>query len=82
MMIDSMLNEKYTLQDAFNRRESRSFAQKIIQAVKNVKLSNIKNQLNIMYNVMNLKLWRNIKRSNNQITLNSFMSDINDCKHE
>lgn len=30
MTIDSMLNEKYTLQDAFNRRESQSFAQKII----------------------------------------------------
>lgn len=35
-----------------------------------------------MYNVIDLKLQQDIKRSNNQITLNSFMSDINDCKHE
>ncbi len=77
-----MLNEKYTLQDAFNRRESRSFAQKIIQAVKDVKLNNVKNQLDIMYNVIDLKLLQDIKRSNDQITLNSFMSDIDDCKHE
>lgn len=80
--INSMLNEKYTLQDAFNRRESRSFAQKIIQAVKDAKLNNVKNQLDIMYNVIDLKLRQDIKRSNDQITLNSFMSDIDDCKHE
>lgn len=80
--IDSMLNEKYTLQDTFNRRESRSFAQKIIQAVKDVKLDNVKNQLDIMYNVIDLKLQRDIKRSNDQITLNLFMSNIDDCKHE
>ncbi len=35
-----------------------------------------------MYNVIDLKLWWNIKCLNDQITLNSFMSDINDCKHE
>ncbi len=62
--IDSMLNEKYTLQDAFNRRKSRSFAQKIIQAVKDARLDNVKNQLNIMYNVIDLKLQRDIKRLN------------------
>lgn len=50
-----MLHEKYTFKDAFNRRESRFFAQKIIQAVKNAELTNIKNQLNIIYNIIDLK---------------------------
>lgn len=47
-----------------------------------MKLNNVKNQLDIIYNVIDLKLRRNIKRLNDQITLNSFMSDINNCKHE
>jgi len=47
-----------------------------------VKLNNVKNQLDIIYNVIDLKLRRNIKRLNDQITLNSFMLNINNCKHE
>ena len=42
----------------------------------------IKNQLDIVYNDIDLELRRNIKKPKDAITINLFLMTLNDCKHE
>ena len=51
-----MTKKKYIFRDVFNRRESRKYVQKILRLIKNVEFNNLQNQLNIIYNNINLLL--------------------------
>lgn len=80
--IDAVLRERYTIRDASSRRESREYAQKILRSVKDAGMTLVKNQLDIVYNGIDLELRRDIKKSEDAITINSFLMTLDDCKHE
>ena len=42
----------------------------------------IKNQFNIIYNNIDLKLRRDIKKSNKNVIVNQFLTCFNECKYE
>lgn len=48
--------KKYIMNDAWKRRKSREYVQKIIWCVKFVEIKSAFNQLNVMYNDINVKL--------------------------
>ena len=82
VVIDAVLRERYIIRDASSRRESREYAQKILRSVKNTEMTLIKNQLDIVYNDIDLELRRDIKKPENAITINLFLMTLNDCKYK
>ena len=75
-MLKIMTKKKYILRDVFNRRESRKYAQKILRLVKNIELNNLQNQLNIIYNDIDLLLRKNnIKRFKIDVILKVFLKN-------
>ena len=76
------MREKYIIRDVINRRESREYAQKLFRFVKNVELIQLRNQLDVIYNDIELKIRQfNIRRFKNDISLNDFLSNIDDVKY-
>ena len=62
-------------------RESRKYAQKIMKCVKSTKMKSIFNQLNIIYNDINVELRKDLRKLFNTITLNIFLQDFDACKN-
>ena len=61
--IDSLLRERYILRDAGNHRESRKYVQRILRGAKDVKFTDVGNQIDIIYNGLDAELRRDIRRS-------------------
>ena len=80
--IDVVLRERYTMRDASSRREPREYAQKILRSAKDAGMTLVKNQLDIIYNGLDLELRRDIKKPEDATTINSFLTTLNDCKQE
>ena len=80
--IDAMLHERYTLKDAASQREPHEYAQKILRSAKDAGLTVVKNQLDMIYNGIDLELRRDIRRPDEQSTLSSYLADIDENKHE
>ena len=80
--IDAVLRERYTLRDASTRREPREYAQKILRSAKDAGMTLVKNQLDIIYNGIDLELRRDIKKPEGTTTVNSYLTSLDDCKHE
>ena len=77
------MHEKYIIRDAANRRKSRKYAQKIFRLIKDVDFTQIKNQFDIMFNDIDLKIKiSNIRRFKKHIKFNEFLIDINEIKHD
>ena len=72
------------MRNAFNKRKPREYAQKIIQSLKNADMTILQTQLNIMYNDIDSELQRDIKKSKTDadVILNIFLTNLNDRKHE
>ena len=80
--MNALMREKYIIRDAINRRESREYAQKLFRLVKNVDLFQLRNQLDVIYNDIELKIRQfDIRRSKNDTSLNDFLSNIDDVKY-
>ena len=83
IILNALLNERYTMRDAVNRREFRKYAQKILLLIKNANLNSAKNQLNVIYNDIDSSLRKNdVKRSKVDDTINNMLELLNDCKHD
>ena len=80
--IESLLRERYTLRDASNRREPREYAQKILRTSKDAGLTNVRNQLDMIYNGLDADLRRDIRRPRDNTSLNDFLEDLDDYKHD
>ncbi len=78
--IVNLLRERYTLTNAERNRESRKYVQKIIKWVKFAKMTSSFNQLNIVYNEIDAKLRRDLKKSSKNITIDDYLQLLNDCK--
>ena len=70
------------MRDAISRRESRKYTQKILRLIKNAKITLVKNQFDIIYNDLNLKLRRDVKKSENFIIINAFLTILDNDKHK
>lgn len=80
--IDAVLRERYTMRDAISRREPREYAQKILRAAKDADFTAVKNQLDIIYNGIDLELRRDVKKPEHGTTINAFLTALDECKHE
>lgn len=80
--IDAMLHEKFTMRDAASHREPREFAAKMLRSAKDAGLAEAKVQLDIVYNGIDLELRRDIRRPTDKTTVNEFLTELDDRKHE
>ena len=69
------------MKNAFRRREFREYVLIILKAVKFAKLRFVTNQITIIYNEFNVKFQRNLTRSPNVSSLNTFLRKLNNFKH-
>jgi hypothetical protein len=76
----NFLKERYIMIDAEKNRESRKYAQKIIRWVRFAKLISFFNQLNIVYNDVNLELKRDLKKLLKNTIINDYLQFLNVCK--
>ena len=79
--IDAVLRERYTMHDASTRREPREYAQKILRSAKDAGMTNIKNQLDIVFNGIDLELRRDIKPPEEGCAINPYLTAMDNCKH-
>ena len=76
-----IFRERYTMNDARRRRELREYASIILRATKSADMESVTNQIAIIYNELNLEFQRNLIRSENVSSLNTFLRKIDDFKH-
>ena len=69
------------MRDIKNYRELRKYTQKILRIFKDIGFTNTRNQLNLIYNNLNAKLKRNIKKLRENIKLNKFLEDLDNLKY-
>ena len=77
--MEVIVNEKYTMKDVTNGRESRQFAQIIIRATRSVELL-VYNQLQIIWNALDAEFQRDILMLKAFTTLSDFLTAMNKRK--
>jgi hypothetical protein len=77
----NLLRERYTLTNAEKNRESREYAQKVIRWAKFAKMTSSFNQLNIVYNEIDVELRRDLKKSFRDTTIDDYLQLLNDCEN-
>ena len=81
--MNSLMQQRYTLKDVVAQRESREYAQKIIRLVKNSNIINVLNQLNLIYNDIDVDIRVDtLRRLKDSTTINEMLSDMNEFKHD
>ena len=71
-----LVKERYTLHDAMRHREPREYAMTIIRAAKVAKLGDIPNQLDVIWNGLDVEFQSDIDPPTAQTTLNQFLTSI------
>ena len=83
VIMNNLMQQRYTLRDAIAQRESREYAQKIIRLIKDVNMINMLNQLNLIYNDIDVDVKIDIfRRFKNNIIINEMLNDMNEFKHD
>ena len=81
--MNNLMQQRYTLRDAIAQRESREYAQKIIRLAKDADMINVLNQLNLIYNDIDVDVRIDtFRRFKNSITINEMFNDMNEFKHD
>ena len=81
--MNSLIQQRYTLRNVVSQRESREYAQKIIRLIKNVDMINVLNQLNLIYNDIDIDVRIDtLRRLKDSTTINEMLSDMNEFKHD
>ena len=77
------MQQRYTFRDAIAHRESREYVQKIFRLTKNVDMISVLNQLNLIYNEIDVDVKIDtFRRFKNSITINEMLNDMNEFKHD
>ena len=83
VVMNSLVQQRYTLRNVAVQRESREYAQKIIRLIKNVDMISVFNQLDLIYNDIDIDVRADtLRRLKNSITINEMFSDMNEFKHD
>lgn len=69
------------MNDARKRRKPREYAQKIIILTKFAEMNSIFNQFNVVYNDVDVKLKKDLRRFINTTFLNDYFQKLNDFKN-
>lgn len=69
------------MDDARRQQEPREYAQKIIQWAKSAEIELVFNQLNVMYNDIEVKLRRDFYKFINTIIIDDYLLEFNVCKN-
>ena len=81
--MNDLMQQRYTFRDAVAHRESRKYAQKIIRLIKNADMTSVLNQLNLIYNDIDVDVRIDIfRRFKNSTTINEMLNDMNEFKHD
>ena len=80
VFMNTILKERYIMKDAKRRRKSREYATKILRAVKSTELESMSNQIAIIYNELNVEFRRNLTKSINVLSIDSFLREMNEVK--
>ena len=81
--MNDLMQQRYTFRDAIAHRKSRKYVQKIIRLFKNVDMINVLNQLNLIYNDIDVDVRIDtFCRFKNNIIINEMLNDMNEFKHD
>ena len=81
--MNSLMQQRYTLKNIVIQREFREYAQKFIRLIKNVDMINVLNQLNFIYNDIDIDVRVDtLRRFKNNIIINEIFNDMNEFKHD
>ena len=80
VFMNTIIRKLYTMKDARRRRKSKEYATKILRAVKSTELESMTNQVAIIYNELNVEFWRDLKKSINVLSIDSFLREMNEIK--
>jgi hypothetical protein len=81
--MNNLMQQRYILKNVVTQREFREYAQKIIRLIKNVDMINVLNQLNFIYNDIDVDVRIDtLRRFKNNIIINEMFSDMNEFKHD
>ena len=82
VVMNNLMQQRYTLKNVVVQREFREYAQKIIRLIKNVDMINVFNQFDFIYNDINIDVRVDtLRRFKNNIIINEMFSDMNEFKH-
>ena len=77
------MQQRYTFRDAIAHRESREYVQKIFRLAKDADMISVLNQLNLIYNEIDVDVRIDtLRRFKNSITINEMFNDMNEFKHD
>ena len=83
VVMNSLVQQRYTLKNVVVQREFREYAQKIIRLVKNVGMISVLNQFDLIYNDIDIDVRADtLRRFKNNITINEMFSDMDEFKHD
>ena len=83
VIMNDLMQQRYTFRDAIAHRESRKYVQKIIRLIKDVDMTNVLNQLNLIYNDIDVDVRIDtFRRFKNSIIINEMLNDMNEFKHD
>ena len=76
----SLLKKSYIMKNARKLRKSKKYAQRIIRLTKSAQIKSVFNQLNIIYNGVEVKLRRDLRRFINMNIIDEYLKEIDECK--
>lgn len=81
--MNSLIHQRYTIRDAASQREPREYAQKIIRLAKDAGMTGVLNQLDLIYNGINIEVRSGtLRRPRESATINDMLNDLDEYKHE
>ena len=83
VVMNNLVQQRYTLRNVVTQREFREYAQKIIRLIKNADIINVLNQFDFIYNDIDIDVRVDtLRRFKNNIIINEMLSDMNEFKHD
>ena len=83
VIMNSLMQQRYILRNAATQRESREYVQKIIRLTKNADMISVLNQLDFIYNDIDIDVRVDtLRRFKNNTTINEMFSDMDEFKHD
>ena len=78
--LQRLMNEKYTLADARNRREPTSYVQSLLSHARSAEMENTLNQLDLAWTNLDAELQRDIPEPTERTTITEFQSQLDRMK--
>jgi hypothetical protein len=77
--MDILLKLKYTMEDARRRRSPRTYAQAVVRNARSAGFATESQQVGLIYSNIDYELRRDLRRPEENTTLDSFLLDVDEC---